>query len=112
MYFITKTLLVAFLLLLVEKVVSGVTIQGLYIAVIAAIILGLLNAIVRPVLIVLTLPISIVTLGLFIFVINAGLFMFAASFLEGFTVDSFWSALLASILVSIGSTIGNSLIRK
>lgn len=111
MYFITKTLLVAFLLLLVEKIVPGVAIEGLYVAIIAAVVLGLLNAIVRPILVILTLPISIVTLGLFIFVINAGLFMFAASFLEGFAVEGFWAALLASVLVSIGSTIGNSLIR-
>jgi putative membrane protein len=111
MYFITKILLTALLLLLVEKIVPGVSIEGLYVAVIAAIVLGLLNAIVRPILVILTLPITIATLGLFIFVINAGLFMFAASFLEGFEVDSFWAALFASILVSVGSTIGNNLIR-
>ncbi len=112
MYFISKILLTAFLLLLVEKVVSGVSIDGLYVAIIAAIVLGLLNAVVRPVLVILTLPISIVTLGLFIFIINAGLFMFAASFLDGFSVNSFWSALLASIMVSVGSTIGNLFIRN
>lgn len=112
MYFISKILLTAFLLLLVEKIVPGMSIEGLYVAIIAAVVLGLLNAIVRPILVVLTLPISIITLGLFIFVINAGLFMFAASFLEGFSVDSFWSALGASLLVSIGSTIGNRFIRK
>ncbi len=112
MYFISKILLTALLLLLVQKIVPGVHIDGLYIALIAAVVLGLLNAIVKPILVILTLPISIITLGLFIFVINAGLFMFAASFLEGFTVSGFWAAFWASIIVSVGSTIGNNFIRK
>lgn len=112
MYFFTKTLLVALLLLLVQEIVPGVFIEDVYVAVIAAFVLGVLNAVVRPILVILTLPITIVTLGLFIFVINAGLFMFAASFLEGFSVANFGSALLASIIVSIGSTIGNRFIRK
>lgn len=112
MYFVARLLLTTLLLLLVEHFVPGVAIEGFYHALIAAVVLGLLNAIVRPVLILLTLPISVVTLGLFIFVINAGLFMFAASFLEGFTVSGFWSALFGSLIVSVGGTIGSKFLKS
>lgn len=111
MYFITKLLLSALILLVVEKIVPGIHIEGLYIAIIAALVLGFLNAVVRPILVLLTLPISIVTLGLFTFVINAGLFMFAASFLQGFTVDGFWSALLGSVIVSVAGTVGSNFLK-
>lgn len=107
---ITRILLGALALLLVAKIVPGVSIGGFYSAVIAAVILGVLNAIVKPVLVILTLPITIVTLGLFIFVINAGLFMFAASFIEGFAVDGFVAALFGSLIVSVVTTIGNKFI--
>jgi putative membrane protein len=107
---ITRILLGALALLLVAEVVPGVSIDGLYPAVIAAVILGIMNAIVKPILVVLTLPITILTLGLFIFVINAALFMFAASFIDGFAVSGFVAALLGSLLVSIVTTIGNKFI--
>ena len=94
-------------LVAIAQLVEGITVEGLYPAVIAAFVLGLMNIIIRPILLILTLPITIVTLGLFAFIINALLFQFTASFLEGFAVDSFWYALLGSILMSIISTIGN-----
>lgn len=94
-------------LLLISEFVSGITVEGLYPALITAVILGIINIIIKPVLLLLTLPITIITLGLFAFVVNAFLFLFAASFIEGFKVDSFWYALLGSILMSIVSTIGN-----
>lgn len=106
----TRILIGALALLVVAHFVPGVTISGLYPALIAAVMLGLLNAVVKPILIILTLPITIITLGLFVFVINAALFMFAASFIEGFAVSGFGSALLGSVLVSIITTIGNKLI--
>ena len=104
---IIKVLTTAGGLLLAAYLLPGIMVESIYIAVIAAIILGLLNLVVRPILLVLTLPITIVTLGLFAFVINAGLFWFAASFIEGFSADGFLSALLGSIIVSIVSVIGN-----
>ena len=110
MSLITRILIGALALLVVAKFIPGVVITGLYPALIAAVVLGLLNAIVKPILVVLTLPITIVTLGLFIFVINAGLFMFAASFIDGFAVSGFWTAMLASLCVSVLNTIGNKLI--
>lgn len=91
--------------------VPGVHLNGLYAAIIAALVLGLLNAIVRPILVILTLPVTILTLGLFVFVINAFIFIFAASFLEGFSVDGFVPALLGSVIVSVVSSLGNRFIK-
>lgn len=94
-------------LVLIAQYVPGIQVSGFYPAFIAALVLGVLNVIIKPVLLILTLPITIITLGLFAFVINALLFQFAASFIEGFTVKNFWYALLGSLLMSIVSAIGN-----
>ena len=94
-------------LLLIAEFVPGIIVSDFYSALIAAVILGILNAVVRPVLVLLTLPITILTLGLFTLVINAVLFIFAASFIEGFSVESFWYALLGSLLMSLISTLGS-----
>ena len=107
MTIILRVLFNALGLLLIANFVPGITVSGFYTAVIAAVILGVLNAIVKPVLLILTLPITIITLGLFSLVINAALFLFAASFIDGFAVESFWYALLGSLLMSIISTVGN-----
>lgn len=109
---ITRILLGALVLLVLEYYVPGITVESTYNAIIAAIVLGLLNAIVRPVLFVLTLPISLITLGLFTFVINAVLFMFAASFLEGFTVTGFIPALIGSTIMSVVMTFANKAIKS
>ena len=97
-------------ILAVPYVISGVQVEGFFAALLASAILGILNALVRPVLIILTLPLTIVTIGSFIFVINALLFEFAAALVPGMHVDSFWSALFASIIVSFVSWILNSAI--
>ena len=99
-------------LILIAKFLPGISVTGFYPALIAAVVLGLLNIIIRPILLILTLPITILTLGLFALVINGFLFLFAASFIDGFAVDSFWSALLGSILMSIISTLGNRWINQ
>lgn len=105
MRIITKVLLTAFVLLLIAKYVPGITVDGVYTAIMAAIVLGLLNVFIRPLLLVLTFPITIITLGLFTFVINAALFQFASSFVEGFSVATFYHALLGSLIVTLASTI-------
>ncbi len=110
MKLITRLLLTALVLLIVAEYIPGIEVTGFYAALIAAIILGLLNTIVRPILLILTFPITIVTLGLFVFVINAALFFFAATFIDGFTVASFWHALLGSLIVSAASTLLNKYI--
>lgn len=110
MKIVARILITALALLIVSKLIPGVTVNGLYPALIAALILGGLNVLVKPIIVILTLPISLITLGLFIFIINGTLFWFAASFLEGFQVDGFLTAIVGSIIVSIISTIGNWLI--
>jgi putative membrane protein len=88
-------------LLLVAYIYPGVQVESFLAALLAALVLGLVNAIVRPVLVVLTLPVTLLTLGLFLFVINAFLFWLVAEVVHGFTVTGFWAALLGSILYSI-----------
>ena len=110
MTIVIRILITALALLLAAYLIPGIVVSSLYIAIIAAVILGILNLIARPILVVLTLPITVVTLGLFIFVINALLFWFAASFIEGFEVSGFIPALLGSIVVSVVSAIGNKFV--
>jgi len=93
----------AMALIAVAYLLPGIKVDGFVSALIAALILGLVNTLIRPVLVLLTLPISIVTLGLFILVINGILFWFVGSVLKGFTVADFWYGLLGAILYSIFS---------
>lgn len=109
MKFVIQILVVAGTLLLSAYVIPGIEVSSVYIALIAALILGLLNLVVRPILFVLTLPITIVTFGLFAFVLNALIFMFAASFIDGFGVDGFIPALLGSLVVSIASALSDKI---
>ena len=107
MKLITKLLLITLTLLLIDSLVLGIEVDGFYAALIAAIVIGLLNLFVKPILVLLTLPVTVLTLGLFLFVINAFIFWFAASFIDGFAVDGFLAALVGSIIVTIVSTFAN-----
>ncbi|HVL10795.1 phage holin family protein [Imbroritus primus] len=99
-------------LFVLPYVLSGIQIKGFGSAMIAALVLGLVNALIRPILVILTLPVTVLTLGLFIFVINALLFLFVGKLLSGFMVDSFGTALLGSILYSIISWLLASLLLR
>ena len=88
-------------LLLVAYLYSGVQVHDFVSALVAALVLGLVNAIIRPILVILTLPVTLLTLGLFLFVINALLFWGVAELVSGFAVSGFWAALVGSILYSI-----------
>ncbi|MBF6617580.1 phage holin family protein [Pollutimonas thiosulfatoxidans] len=90
-------------LLIVAYILPGITVASFGSALIAALVLGLLNTLVKPVLILLTLPITIVTLGLFLLVLNALVFWFVGSVLKGFQVNGFWWALLGALVYSIVS---------
>ncbi|HUH41269.1 MAG TPA: phage holin family protein [Castellaniella sp.] len=90
-------------LLVVAYILPGITVASFGSALIAALVLGLLNTLVKPVLILLTLPITVVTLGLFLLVLNALVFWFAGSILKGFQVDGFWWAMLGALIFSIVS---------
>ena len=91
-------------LLIVAYILPGITVASFGSALIAALVLGLLNAVVKPLLILLTLPLTIVTLGLFLLVLNALVFWLAGSILKGFQVDGFWWAVIGAIVYSIIST--------
>lgn len=80
---------------------TGVHLKNFWSAIVLAFVLAILNAIIKPLLIILTLPITILTLGLFLFVINALIILFADKLIGGFSVDGFWWALLFSLLLSI-----------
>lgn len=91
-------------LLIVAYILPGITVASFGSALIAALVLGLLNTVIKPLLILLTLPLTIVTLGLFLLVLNALVFWFAGSVLKGFQVDGFWWAVIGAIVYSIVST--------
>ena len=93
----------ALALLTVAYVMPSIHVETFGTALVAAVVLGLVNAVIRPILILLTLPATIVTLGLFIFVINGLLFWLVGSYLQGFTVAGFWSGFLGAIVYSIVS---------
>lgn len=95
---------------LASVLVSGITIQDGATLVWAALILGVVNAVVRPIAVVLTFPITLLSLGLFLWVINAGMIGLVAWFLDGFQIAGFASALLAAFLVSLTGWIGNGFI--
>jgi putative membrane protein len=99
-------------LVAVAYLVPSITVSSFTSALIAALILGLVNAVIRPVLVLLTLPVTLLTLGLFIFVINGLLFWFVGSFLRGFVVNGFWAGLIGSILFSIVSWLLSALVLK
>ena len=100
----------ALALLLVAYLLKGIHVNGFGSALIAALVLGLVNTLIRPILVILTLPVTLLTLGLFIFIINALLFMFVGNVLSGFQVASFGSALLGSVLYSVISWLLSSLL--
>jgi putative membrane protein len=101
MKLIVRWLLLALALLLVAHLYPGVSLTGFGAAMVAALVLGLFNALLRPLLVMLTLPVTLITLGLFLFVINALLFWAAASVLSGFNVTGFGAALIGSLLYSL-----------
>jgi putative membrane protein len=102
--FVLKTAITAVALWVAVAIVPGLDAQGLQPLLIAAIVLGLVNAIVRPVAVILAIPITILTFGLFILVVNAGMLALVARLVPGFTVSGLVAALLGAIVVSITST--------
>ena len=94
-------------LYLASRVIPGVSIAGTGSFVLAALLLGLVNAFVRPLMFLLTLPITIITLGLFLFVLNAAMFGLVAALLDNFQVSGFWAALFGAVIVSITSTVAS-----
>lgn len=95
-----RLLINALAILLVAYVIPGVSVSSFLTALVVALVLGLLNVIIKPLLVLLTLPINLLTLGLFTLVINALLFWFTSSFIAGFNVSGFWAAFFGALVVS------------
>lgn len=112
MNFIIRLLITAAVAYGLSMILSGVHIPDFKDALIFAIVLGLLNVFIKPLLIILTLPVSIVTLGLFLFVINALIILLADKLMDGLTVDGFWWALIFSLILSVVSSFAQSLLDK
>ena len=111
MKIILKVLLSAVAVLVIAHFLPGITVDDYTSAIIVAIVLGFLRLIVRPILIVLTLPVTIITLGLFLFVINATIVLLASNLVTGFSVSGFFVAILFSLLLSIFQSILFSFLR-
>lgn len=112
MKFIIKVLVTALAVMAAAYMLDPhVQVESFWISIIVAFVLALLNAFVRPLLLIISIPVTILTLGLFIFVINAVIIYIAAYFVDGFKVDGFWWTLLFSIIVSFVSSLLNSLLK-
>ena len=108
--FFLRWALNAFALWVVSTIVPGIHAAGMFATFVAALVLGILNALLRPVLLVLTLPLNLLTLGLFTFVINALMLELTGAMVKGFTVDGFGSAILGALLLSVVSFALNVLV--
>jgi len=104
---ILRTLITMLGLFAASALLPGVAINGFGTFILAAVLLGIVNAIVRPIALLMTLPLTLLTLGLFLFVVNAAMFGLVAAMLDGFFVAGFWSAVFGSIVVSIIATIAS-----
>jgi len=104
LYSLLRWIINALILMVITYFVPGVVVASFYYALVIVIVLGLINALIRPLIILLTLPINIMSLGLFTFVINALMFWLAASVLDGFVVFDFWSAFLGALIYAVLST--------
>ena len=111
-HFLLTWLVTALALLITAYIVPGFEIAGFVAAAIAAVVLGLVNAIIRPILIFFTLPLTVLTLGLFLFVVNALSIWLVAAFSPGFNITGFLPALLGSIVLTIATTLLNWVVRR
>lgn len=108
--FVLRTAIVALGLWLATKIFQGLNFDGPGTLLAAALLLGLVNAVIRPIAVILTLPLTLVTLGLFLLVINAAMLGLVALLLSGFQISGFWTAVGTSLIISVTSWIGSGLI--
>jgi len=112
MRLLLRWLISAATLMLVAYYMPGISVQSFYAALIAALILGLINAIIRPLALLITLPVNILTLGLFTLVVNGLMFWLASSIVKGFYVAGFWPAFWGALVMWIVGWVVNSLLKK
>lgn len=111
MILLLKWIVLTVSILLVSYLLNGIKVDHFLTAFFAAAVLGILNSIVRPILILLTLPINLLTFGVFTFIINAALLMLVSAMIPGFDIDGFWTAVWGSILISIINAVLNWILR-
>lgn len=111
-HFILRVLIAALGLWLATEWVDGINVSSAGTLILAALLLGIVNAVIKPIVVLLTLPFTLVTLGLFLLVVNAAMLGLVAAFLPGMGIEGFWPAFWAAIIVSIVSWIGAVLFRK
>ena len=109
MNFINKVIISTLAVLLVGSILPGVHVENIYVALLVALVLAFLNSIVKPVLILFTLPITLFTLGLFLLVINAIIILLADKLIDQFSVSSFWTAVLFSMILSLVTSVFETL---
>ena len=112
MSLLARWILSALALILISYLLPGFSVSSFFSALMVALVLGLLNAVVRPILIILTLPINLLTLGLFTFFINAFLLWFVSTFIKGFEIADFSNALIGALILWAISWFGNQLVHK
>lgn len=109
MNFFLKMILSSIAVIIVSYLLPGVYVENFFVALVLAIVLAILNGLVKPILIIFTIPLTVVTLGLFLLVINALIILIADSIVPGFQVDGFWWAFIFSILLSVTNSFLNDL---
>lgn len=105
MKLLIRIVITSVLVLLISHFMTGVHVAGFVTALLVAVVLGLLNIFIKPIFVLLTLPFTIVTLGLFLLVINAIIILLCTNIVGGFSVDTFWTALLFSVVLSLSQSI-------
>lgn len=110
MKLILKILITAALVVFISRFMPGVHVASFTTALFVAIVLGLLNIFIKPILVILTLPVTILSLGLFLLVINALMILLCSNIVGGFGIDSFWTALLFSVILSLLQSILNGIL--
>lgn len=112
MNLIIKLLLNAIAVFVLAELLNGVAVDNYITSLIVAVVISILNVLVKPILVVLTLPVTILTLGLFLFVINALIILLADKLIDGFSVDGIWTAILFSVLLCILQSLLHSFMKK
>lgn len=107
---LVKWLIYALAIFLVGSFLPGIHVPDYMTALWVALVLGIVNTVIRPILLLITLPINIITLGLFTFILNGLMFFLASMFVKSFQIDGFWWAVLGALIVSVISVVGNRLI--
>jgi putative membrane protein len=112
MKLLIRIVITSVLVLLISHFMTGVHVAGFVTALLVAVVLGLLNIFIKPIFVLLTLPFTIVTLGLFLLVINAIIILLCTNIVGGFSVDTFWTALLFSVVLSLSQSILFAIVGK